>query len=114
MRLNPDFFEPDSTGESNSLDELLGDSSKHKVIDTLSDLPDEHREQLEELRTRINEMSEHEEKVRPERDPAVTYTAFQELQIMHLQQELKQVHAMLLMLAKAVDTKRDKEPGEEE
>ena len=112
MRLNPDFFEPGEDAEGISLDELLPDNQK--LITTLSDLPEDHREELEQIRTRVNEMIAHEEDTRPERDGSVTYTAFQELQIMMLQQEIRQVHAMLLMLAKAVDTKRDKEPGEEE
>ena len=110
MRLNPDFFEPGE--ESVDLDDLLPGSSK--VINTLSDLPAEGRQELEQIRTRINEMLAHEEDIRPERDGTITYTAFQELQIMMLQQEVRQIHAMLLMLAKSVDTKKDKEPGEEE
>lgn len=109
MRLNPDFFEPGE--EQISLDDMLPDNQK--LINTLSDLPEDHRKELEEVRTRVNEMLAHEEDTRPERDGSITYTAFQELQIMMLQQELRQVHAMLLMLAKAVDTKQDKR-GEEE
>lgn len=108
MRFNPDFFEPSEEPEEVGLEELLVES-KTRTIDTLSELPNEHKEQLEELRTRINEMTEHEEKLKPERDGSVTYTAFQELQIMHLQQEVKQIHGMLLMLAKAIDSKRDKD-----
>ena len=109
MRLNPDFFEPGEEGVD--LDDLLPGSNK--IISTLSDLPEDTRGELEQIRTRVNEMLAHEEDTRPERDGAITYTAFQELQIMMLQQEVRQIHGMLLMLAKAVDTKRDKH-GEEE
>ncbi len=109
MRLNPDFFEPGEEGVD--LDEIL--SGNGKIISTLSDLPEDTRGELEQIRTRVNEMLAHEEDTRPERDGAITYTAFQELQIMMLQQEVRQIHGMLLMLAKAVDTKRDKQ-GEEE
>ena len=107
MRFNPDYFEPSEELEEVALEDLL--EGKSRTIDNLSDLPDEHLEQLEELRTRINEMTAHEEKIKPERDGSVTYAAFQELQIMHLQQEVKQIHGMLLMLAKAIDSKRDKD-----
>lgn len=107
MRFNPDYFEPSEEPEEIGLEDMLVES-KNTTIDTLCELPDEHREQLEELRTRINEMTAHEEKVKPERDGSVTYTAFQELQIMHLQSEVRQIHGMLLMLAKAVDSKQDK------
>lgn len=107
MRFNPDYFEPSEEPEEIGLEDMLVES-KNTTIDTLSELPEEHREQLEELRTRINEMTAHEEKIKPERDGSVTYTAFQELQIMHLQGEIRQVHGMLLMLAKALDSKQDK------
>ncbi|MFZ9014223.1 MAG: hypothetical protein ACO21T_09210 [Alphaproteobacteria bacterium] len=110
MRLNPDFFEPGE--EAVEFEELFPGSAK--VISNLSELPDEGRQELEQIRTRINEILAHEEDTRPERDGAITYTAFQELQIMMLQQEIRQIHGMLLMLAKAVDTKIDRESGEEE
>ena len=103
MRFNPDFFEP---GDEDP-DDLLPENNK--IISTLSDLPQDSREELEKIRTRVNEMLAHEEDTRPERDGSITYVAFQELQIMTLQQEVQQVHAMLLMLAKAVDSKQDRQ-----
>lgn len=113
MRLNPDFFkDPDPDPEPSSginpqqmLEEMF------KVVNTLDDLPKEKIEELDQLSERITEMIDHEDAVNPGRNAMIRYLAFQELQIHGLQLGIHQIHQMLLMLAQAVDTKEDKDHG---
>ena len=91
MRFNPDY-EPDP--------ELSRE--KFKTLSTLSDLPDDARDQLEHLRERVVEILKHEEDTQV-RDSMITYFAFQEFQIHALQGEIGNIHKMLVMLAEAVD-----------
>lgn len=95
MRLNPDFFnEPDPEEE---------EGPKFQVLDTLDDLPGDKIEELMKFRDKIDSMLEHELEQRSEQDPFITYIAFQELKIYALQQEIRNIHKMMLALASAVD-----------
>ena len=112
MRLNPDFFndpEPDPGDIDSELQEAL--NGMFRVVDTLDDLPEEKRVELDMLTERIKEIIEHEGIVNPDKDSLIRYIAFQGMQISGLQSELGKIHSMLLMLAKAVDTKEGRKDG---
>ena len=94
MRLNPDYI-PDPDPEN--------EGPKFQVLDTLDDLPDGKIEELIKFRDKIESMIEHELEQREEQDPLVTYIAFQELKIHALQQEIYNIHKMMVTLATAVD-----------
>ena len=96
MRLNPDFFNDPEPEEEE-------EGPKFQVLDTLDDLPGGKIEELMKFRDKIESMIEHELEQRSEQDPFITYTAFQELKIHALQQEIHNIHNMMLALAKAVD-----------
>ena len=96
MRLNPDFFnDPDPEKEE--------EGPKFQVLGTLDDLPADKVEELMKFRDKIDSMLEHELEQREEQDPFITYIAFQELKIHALQQEIRNIHKMMLALASAVD-----------
>ena len=96
MRLNPDYMpDPDPNNEE--------EGPKFQVLDTLDDLPGDKIEELMKFRDKIDSMLEHELEQRDEQDPFITYMAFQELKIHALQQEIHNIHNMMLALAKAVD-----------
>lgn len=108
MRLNPDFFkDPDPDPDvSADIKEVLNEG--FKVINTLDDLPQEKIDELDQLSERVAEMIEHEEVVNPGKNAMIRYIAFQELQIHGLQQSLANVQAMLLLMAKTLDEKEDR------
>lgn len=109
MRLNPDFFKDSDPDPSPDPEQMLNEM--FKVINTLDDLPKERIEELDALSERVSEMLDHEEAVNPGRNAIIRYLAFQELQIHGLQVGMGQIHNMLLMLAQAVDSKEDKDHG---
>ena len=77
--------------------------SKFKTINDLDDLPADRIELLEELKTKISEMITIQEKNHPEENSLIAYTAFQEMQIHSLQQEIKNMYAVLMEMAAALD-----------
>ena len=91
------------------MEEVL--SEGFKVINTLDDLPQDRIAELDQLSERVAEMIEHEEVINPGKNAMVRYIAFQELQIHGLQQNLANVHVMLLMMAKTLDQKEDRKDG---
>jgi hypothetical protein len=115
MRLNPEFFndepkpDPEPMGLDPEIEAALDDM--FRVVHTLDDLPDEKKAEIDLLTERIKEIIEHEGIVNPDKDSLIRYIAFQGMQISGLQTELSKIHKMLLMLAKAVDTKEDRKDG---
>lgn len=79
--------------------------SKFKTINSLDDLPADRTELMNELKTKISEMLTIQEKNHPEENSLVAYTAFQEMQIHSLQQEIKNVYAVLMEIAQELDSK---------
>lgn len=79
--------------------------SKFKTINSLDDLPVDRTELLNELKTKISGMLTIQEKNHPEENSLVAYTAFQEMQIHSLQQEIKNVYAVLMEIAQELDSK---------
>ena len=79
--------------------------SKFKTINSLDDLPADRTELLNELKAKISEMMTIQEKNHPEDDPLIAYTASQEMQIHTLQQEIKNVYAVLMEIAQELDSK---------
>lgn len=77
--------------------------SKFKTISDLDDLPADRIELLEELKTKISEMITIQEKNHPEENSLIAYTAFQEMQIHSLQQEIKNMYSVLMEMAAALD-----------
>jgi len=92
MRFEPDH-DPDPT------------RSKFKTSNSLDDLPADRTELLNELKAKISEMLTIQEKNHPEDNPLIAYTAFQEMQIHTLQQEIKNVYAVLMEIAQELDSK---------
>ena len=76
---------------------------KFQLLDTLDDLPANKIEELMKFRDKIDSMLEHELEQRDEQDPFITFMAFQELKIHALQQEIHNIHKMIVTLATAVD-----------
>ncbi len=95
MRFNPDYI-PDPDPEEE-------EGPKFQVLDTLDDLPGGKIEELMKFRDKIESMIEHELEQRSEQDPVITYIAFQELKIHALQQEIHNMHKMMITLATAID-----------
>ena len=95
MRLNPDYI-PDPDPEED-------EGPKFQVLDTLDDLPETKKKELTRFRDKIDSMLEHELHQHDEQDPFITYMAFQELKIHALQQEIHNIHRMMITLATAVD-----------
>ena len=94
MRLNPEYMpDPDPKSEG----------PKFQLLDTLDDLPANKIEELMKFRDKIDSMLEHELEQRDEQDPFITFMAFQELKIHALQQEIHNIHKMIVTLATAVD-----------
>jgi hypothetical protein len=77
--------------------------SKFKTISDLDDLPADRLEIMNELKTKISEMITIQEKNHPEENSLIAYTAFQEMQIHALQGEIKNMYAVLLEMAAALD-----------
>lgn len=77
--------------------------SKFKTISDLDDLPADRLELMNELKTKISEMITIQEKNHPEENSLIAYTAFQEMQIHSLQHEIKNMYAVLLEMAAALD-----------
>lgn len=97
MRFNPDFFKDEQEPDPNP-------ENKFVSLNTLDDLPDEAKDQFEDMRERVEEMLDHERAV-SKRDEIVTYLTFCQFQIHSLQSEIVNIHKMAIILAKAIDTK---------
>jgi hypothetical protein len=79
--------------------------SKFKTINSLDDLPADRIQLMGELKTKISEMLTIQEKNHPEESSMIAYTAFQEMQIHALQGEIKNVYAVIIEMAKELDSK---------
>lgn len=77
--------------------------SKFKTINSLDDLPAERIELMNELKAKISEMLATQEKNHPEEDSKLAYTAFQEMQLHALQQEIKSMYTIIMEMANALD-----------
>lgn len=102
MRINPEFF--NFEGDSDNDPEPDFDIKKHfKTIDNLDDLPPDYQKMLKMYKERIAEILQHEGEARPEENPLLAFTAFQEVRLHNIQSEIKNIHTMLLSLAKSID-----------
>ena len=95
MRFNPDYM-PDPDPEEE-------EGPKFQVLETFDDLPESKKQEMMRFRDKIDRMLEYELDQRSEQDPLITYTAFQELKIHALQQEIHNMHKMMITLAAAID-----------
>ena len=77
--------------------------SKFKTISDLDDLPADRIKLMNELKTKISEMITIQEKNHPEENSLIAYTAFQEMQIHSLQNEIKNMYTLLMQMASALD-----------
>ena len=77
--------------------------SKFKTINNLDELPEANLELLNELKEKISSMISIQEKNHPGENSLIAYTAFQEMQIHTLQQEIKSMYTVLLEMAGALD-----------
>ena len=77
--------------------------AKFKTINSLDDLPADRLELMKELKDKVSEMLTIQEKNHPEENSLVAYTAFQEMQIHTLQQEIKNMYELLMGMATALD-----------
>lgn len=90
MRFEPDY-DPDPL------------RSKFKTINSLDELPEDTKEMITDLKRKIGLMMEAEEKNPPGSSGILAYTAFQEMQIQTLQQEIKAMYTVLLEMASKLD-----------
>ena len=90
MRFNPDH-DPNPSRD------------KFKTIDSFDDLPEEAKESLTEHFEQLTKMMDADAKSNPGGNPIITTLAFTQFQIHAIQQEIANIHKMLITLAQAID-----------
>ena len=108
MRLNSEYSFPDDSDDESQMPLEFPD--KYKVVSTLDDILGDEKEELEELKTKIHSMLDHEQKERPDHSALVSYIAFQSMQIHSLQKEIQSIHKIALVLAQSIDEKCGNQP----
>ena len=109
MRLNAEYSFPDDSDDDES-QVPLEFPDKYKVVATLDDILGDEKEELEELKTKVRTILDHEQKERPDHSALVSYIAFQSMQIHSLQKEIQSLHKIALVLAQSIDERCDNKP----
>ena len=101
-------FQPEPEPEKEQSREQDQRDSKLVELNNFDQLTEESKEKLKELRQKMIFMMKHEQKVRPDADPLLTYISFLQMQISDLQAENQGFCEMFEHIARAIDSKADR------
>lgn len=103
MRFQPEPEpEKEQSGEQNQKD------SKLIEFNNFDQLTEESAQELKGLREKMIFMMKHEQKVRPDTDPLLTYISFLQMQICDLQAQNQKFGQIFENMARAIDSKADR------